>query len=304
VDLDDLPDGLPPGRLLAPDPRCRPTDSPVCWVSQPLADAPQQWARLHAIRDRTGLWPVLLRRIVADEPDWPPPCSCDPGQIDALDAETILRGKWDDSVRGHRQIHGDQLWMADGPEGVQVMGGPERPPGFEQMPEGVRVIDGLTVHPYGMTDVVFVEERGKRFGMWPRLAPPGPAQRDPDAVAREIVVSKVLPRIMPPSFELPFLGLVPVARSADISAIMGWAEAVSDLQADDELSAVLRSWEHRFGAQVVALAPPLTRDHAEHLALEHLLLCPEVMVNEGDWTFSGYVDRIIGSDLWKFRWDD
>ena len=76
---------------------------------------------------------------------------------------------------------------------------------------------------------------------------------------------------------------------------------------------MLRSWEQRFGAQVVALtdgiylsvaAPPRTREHVEHLALEHLLLCSENLWNHGDWTFPGYVDRILDADLWAFWWDD
>jgi Domain of unknown function (DUF4253) len=106
---------------------------------------------------------------------------------------------------------------------------------------------------------------------------------------------------------------VPVARSADLSAVVGWVAAASDVASDPEVAPVLRSWEQRFGAQVVALtdgiylsvaAPPRTREHAEHLALEHLLVCPESPWNHGDWTFPGYVDRILGADLWAFGWDD
>ncbi|HVD15677.1 MAG TPA: DUF4253 domain-containing protein [Actinomycetota bacterium] len=51
-------------------------------------------------------------------------------------------------------------------------------------------------------------------------------------------------------------------------------------------------------------APPVTREHAEHLALEHLLLCTENLWNQADWTFPGYVDRILGAETWKFSWDD
>jgi Domain of unknown function (DUF4253) len=78
---------------------------------------------------------------------------------------------------------------------------------------------------------------------------------------------------MRPGFTPAFLGLVPVACSADLSAVLGWVAAASDVASDLEVAPVLRSWEQRFGAQVVALtdgiylsvaAPPRTREHAEH----------------------------------------
>jgi hypothetical protein len=308
MDVGDLPDGLPPGRLLAPDPEqpARWTDRPVCWVSdQPLVDAAQRWARLHAIRHRTGLWPVLLDGL-------PPPWSCDPRELAALDAEAILQDRWRYLVQLHRQAVGDRLWMAEGPQGTTIVDGPERPEGFEPLPEGVRVLDCLLERHEGEEGVVFVEERARRFATWPGLAPPGVAGRDPDAVAREVVASKLLSR-MCPDFTPAFLGLVPVARSADVSAVLGWVAAASDVASDREVAPVLRSWEQRFGAQVVALtdgiylavaAPPRTREHAEQLALEHLLLCSDNLWNHGDGTFPGYVDRILGADLWAFWWDD
>ena len=308
VDADDLPDGLPPGRLLAPDPEqpARWTDRPVGWMSdQPLNDAAQQWARLHAIRNRTGLWPVLLAEL-------PPPWSCDPRELDALDAEAILQQKWQDRVRFHRQTMGDRLWMGAGPQGTTVVEAPECPEGFQALPEGVRVLDGWTDYDDGEEPMVLAEERARRFVTWPGLAPPPAVGRDPDVVAREVVASKLVSR-MRPGFTPAFLGLVPVARSAEISAVLGWVAAASDVASDLEVAPVLHSWEQRFGAQVVALtdgiylsvaAPPRTREHAEHLAVEHLMLCRDNLWNHGDDTFSGYVDRILGADLWVFWWDD
>jgi hypothetical protein len=315
MDVGDLPDGLPPGRLLAPDPRQRPrwTDRPVCWVSdQPIPDAPQQWVRLHAIRDRTGLWPVLLGRIEAGEQRRPPPWSCDPRELDALDAEAIFQEKWQRLVRLHQEAKGYRLWIAEGSQGFRVIDAAACPEGFEALPEGVRVVDCWTPRGQGEENLVFAQERARRFLAWPGLAAPAVGGRDPDAVAREVVASKLVPRMRPWSTPA-FLGLVPVVRSADLSAVLGWVAAASDVASDLEVSPVLRSWEQRFGAQVVALtdgiylsvaAPPVTREHAEHLALEHLLLCPDNVHNRGGWTFPGYVERILGADLWAFSWDD
>jgi hypothetical protein len=92
-------------------------------------------------------------------------------------------------------------------------------------------------------------------------------------VAREVVASKVLARMLPVFAQQVYLGLVPAARSADIPALMGSSVAANSLSLwvaslwVAELSAVLRSWEQRFGARVVAItdglyvsvaAPPLT----------------------------------------------
>jgi hypothetical protein len=56
MSLDALPAGVPPGRLVTPDPGSAEwSGGPVCWASQePIPDAPQQWARLQAIQDHTG----------------------------------------------------------------------------------------------------------------------------------------------------------------------------------------------------------------------------------------------------------
>jgi hypothetical protein len=72
MSLDALPAGLPPGRLVTPDPRFSPqwSGGPDCWASQePIPDAPQQWARRAGGRAgcRSHRWP--RRRTLS----WVPP---------------------------------------------------------------------------------------------------------------------------------------------------------------------------------------------------------------------------------------
>jgi hypothetical protein len=114
-------------------------------------------------------------------------------------------------------------------------------------------------------------------------------------------------------FAPAFLGLVPVARSADLSAVVGWVAAASDVASDLKVAPVLRSWEQRFGAQVGALtdgiylsvaAPPRTREHAEHLAPEAPAGVQRDPLEPPGLDLPGYVDRILGADLWAFWWDD
>ena len=90
MSLDHLLAGLPPGRLVTPGPQVQPrVDRWAALRGIPGAPPrrPQQWARLQAIQDRTGLRPVLFWPGDAREP-----CRLD--EIDALEAETILLREW------------------------------------------------------------------------------------------------------------------------------------------------------------------------------------------------------------------
>jgi Domain of unknown function (DUF4253) len=275
----DLPDGLPPGRLITPNPR-QPrltgwTGGPVCgpvyWASEEaLPDAPQQWTRLHAVHDRTGLRPLLLDHT--PDGDLEP---CDDGRIDALDAETILLREWHrfDGFAWYRNPARRAAWRASIPEGVWI---PDDP--------------------------------GPPFVTWPGLARPGTRGRDPDTVAREVMARNLLPYWR--DDQPVHLALVPAARSADIPGRIGSNDPNSYLLAA-EMSAVLRSWEDRFGARVLACldglyvsvaSPPLDWEHGEHLALEHVLFCDDQLDNPPVWTFPSYVERILGADLSRFRW--
>lgn len=208
--------------------------------------------------------------------------TCHLEQIDALDAETILLREWHTLARWREQGLFD-------PEQHRAM--------LAGIPEDV--------------DVDIPYDPGPPFATWPGLATPGTAGRDPEVVAREVVGRNLLPRRLTFTEAGVHLGLVPATRSADIPALIGWTGSANALWVA-ELSAVLRSWEQRFGARVVALldqlyvsvaAPPLRWDHAEHLTLEHLLVCSDNLYNMVVPTFPGYVDRIVGADLWSFWWD-
>jgi Domain of unknown function (DUF4253) len=95
-------------------------------------------------------------------------------------------------------------------------------------------------------------------------------------VAQKVVADMITPQA--------HIGLVTAASSVDIPALLGWQGSTNWIDAT-RLSAVLRSWQERFGAQVVGFghatlymyvsAPPVTREHAEQVALEHFLICPD-----------------------------
>jgi Domain of unknown function (DUF4253) len=81
------------------------------------------------------------------------------------------------------------------------------------------------------------------------------------------------------------IGLVPAARPADVLALVGYNGTVNRYDTPELLSAVLRSWEDRFGAvllevgfdyiRLLARRPPRTLPHAQAVAAELYLMCDE-----------------------------
>lgn len=193
--------------------------------------------------------------------------------VDALDLHDVLERDW----------HSYRAFQ------LRQLAAPQEP---EDLPEGVE--------PWN-------EDPGAPFDRWPGLAAdiPSLANDDPDAAARTAIA-----RLMAAPYPLPkpHLALVTAARSADIPAVMGWqAEAPLPL-----LCALLRSWEDRFGARVVAFdgamihvsvaRPPRDADHATHLALEHVLTGAD-NINDGTVPYPDYAASLINSPLWSFWWD-
>ncbi|MFI1063102.1 DUF4253 domain-containing protein [Streptomyces spororaveus] len=155
------------------------------------------------------------------------------------------------------------------------------------------------------------EELIAPFGRdWPGLAEGGPhAPDDPDAVAcglaDELIASGALPS--------PRLAVVPAGRGADDPTVMGWGGPANHENDTALISTVLRSWEDRFGARVVALgfdelhvsvaAPPRTTAHALPVAAEHFAFSPD-NIWQGSGSIRAYADEAVtGSNHWGFWWD-
>ncbi|GLZ14627.1 hypothetical protein Acsp04_48620 [Actinomadura sp. NBRC 104425] len=243
--LDELPDGLPPGRLITPEE----ADRPALWVSdEPLPDAGRHWLRLYDLRHETGLYPLLLEGLAGDPGRpwhdgelWPGSVAA----IDALDAENVLEKAWHSVTEG--------------------------------------------------------AEHGPLSGPWPGLAPPGEADADADAAARRQAERS----------DCALLGLVPAERGADALTAAGWGGPCNHL-GTAEVSAVVRSWENRFGARVTSVgfdilrlsvaAPPTTVEHARRVAVEHHALCPD-NIWQGVGDFDQYAEFLADAESWWFWWD-
>jgi len=111
--------------------------------------------------------------------------------------------------------------------------------------------------------------------------------------------------------EAPYLGLVTCEYSADIPTALGWSGPANRHHEIARFSAILRKWEDRYGARVVALfgaslvcsvaRPPRTLDQALELAKEQLAFCPDLT---GEFLSLNFHARsLIGTSSWSFWWD-
>ncbi len=156
----------------------------------------------------------------------------------------------------------------------------------------------------------------------PRLSGLAPGAQRP---ARKAEPYPTLARQTPPEPALPptrwILLLVPVNRPADVPSVLG--TNLTEYLAPNEASAVVRSWEERFGAVPVVLgpgdlelavgAPPTGSKQARQLVYEQYAFNPENEVatledlpEVAQRLRSDAPDPISGrsSGLWGFAWAD
>jgi len=150
----------------------------------------------------------------------------------------------------------------------------------------------------------FARERAAPFtSRYPGLAPAVEAALAPDALEE---VLRLLPTVG--------IALVPADRPADVLTVLGWCPGnwsdAFPVTAPVALAAVLRSWEERFGARLLALThdqawllverPPPDLDAALPVAAEHWVFCDEPAGRQPVRTTAA---DIIDAPLWYFWWD-
>ena len=114
------------------------------------------------------------------------------------------------------------------------------------------------------------------------------------------------------------IGLIPARRPADGLAAVGWT-CFDDPAYEDGIrnavwiGAILRSWENRFGARLLAIGPgaeirllvqrpPRTMEAAEKMAAEHSAFCTEC-AGQGLRTLREIAPALVGAPVWTFWWD-
>ena len=145
------------------------------------------------------------------------------------------------------------------------------------------------------------------FGpLFPGLAPCGPAVDDAGIALPAGVEARI--------------GLVSCRRPADAIALVGWLGAIN-VRTPGEVSAVLRTWEDRFGAYLVGLGfatitllvtrPPVDDDEAVHVAAEISALCPDALwqpealwpYREREATLRAVSDAVAREHVWRLWFD-
>jgi hypothetical protein len=155
---------------------------------------------------------------------------------------------------------------------------------------------------------------------FPALAAGSPGAAEPSAPFLTFAGSLPPTEILSPAGSV--LLLVPVNRPADVVSVLG--AQLTQFDDDDKLTAVLRSWEERFGAVPVTVgpgtlglavaAPPVEKQQALRLAFEQYAFAP------GDDSVNGFddlprlADRLRSTKpdpnglrsggLWRFGWPD
>ncbi len=115
------------------------------------------------------------------------------------------------------------------------------------------------------------------------------------------------------------IGLVAATRAADVPAVIGWSGAGNSFDGDEGaviLSAMMRSWEDRFGARLFRLGfdtmdflverPPATLASAQAVAAEHFsFAASDALYGQEIPTTSigSLADLIEGNPIWHFWWD-
>jgi hypothetical protein len=112
------------------------------------------------------------------------------------------------------------------------------------------------------------------------------------------------------------IGLVPAARPADVLALAGYNGTANGYRTPEELSAVLRSWEDRFGAVLVEVGfahirllvrrPPRTMPEPQAVAAELDIMCDEFWpIDRPDTVcdIRGIAAQILDIPIWSMWWD-
>jgi hypothetical protein len=142
-------------------------------------------------------------------------------------------------------------------------------------------------------------DSGPSFQSWPGLAPAVPTGEDDttraDAALRSIAGLAATHRS---DLDACRLALVRAERAADVPAALGWpADYPVPL-----MCALLRSWEERFGARVVALI-----GSELHVAVarppQHMLSTADNIMNASPTPFPDYAASLVGRTHWWFWWD-
>nr|WBO75902.1 DUF4253 domain-containing protein [Streptomyces sp. SBE_14.2] len=141
---------------------------------------------------------------------------------------------------------------------------------------------------------------------WPGLSPTSAPDTDPEEMAEEYA------KVFLAGHPHARLGLVEALRGADALTAVGWS-GPANYGDTAKFSAIVRSWEDRFGARVVAVgfdtlhlsvaAPPRRQEDALPVAAEHFAFCPDTVWQGAHDGLASCAETLVGLNCWEFWWD-
>jgi Domain of unknown function (DUF4253) len=248
---------------------------PVAWATtEPVPDAGRVWNALLAAHPETGLVPILLDGLPVD--------TLFPAERAGVRRDGLR--PWDNGEFGERMDIGrvdaldpatvlDELWIWELPSVEEE----------EEIPD-------------------FIQARAPFTRQFPGIAA---AEHTPLPAARR---QAELDSLGPAR-----IGLVPADRPADVLLALGWDGTANwGPEFSFQMTAVLRSWEERFGARLLKVGfdeisllvdrPPRSIGHAQRIAAEHFVFCDEC-AGQGPRDIPSIAASLMEAPIWAFWWD-
>jgi hypothetical protein len=258
---------LPAGRLVAAADYG--SGEPVAWATvDPVPEPGRVWDALSAVRDQTGLVPILLDGLSGetsrpwDEGEFEDPE--DPRRADGLDPAAFLEVGWS----GRLSDDDDDLAAQVGPFG--------------------RAFPGLA--PPELTRTVIPARRQQALDL---LLPQVRARKKPHAPARIGLVAADRPADVPAA--IGWLGLtnLPIDQALlNLCAVLrSWEDRFGAVLIDvgfDDL-------------RLLVERPPRSLEAAERIAAEHFALADEC--TDGSRNIPGIAASLVKACIWTFWWD-
>jgi Domain of unknown function (DUF4253) len=314
---------LPSGRRVTPYDH----DEPVAWVTRrPVPDPGLVWTALTDLHGQTGLVPVVLNDEDDDYDDLFMAPS-DVAELDRLDAADLLALRWQGELDDDDDD--DPRPRLDTPRSNEFLG--LRSSRMDSMGDFAKFVFGIVKmaeNPEARAEFERLnkldrEEAGPEHDEWAARSREREARRAEIgfpglAPATDGSLSSSARMAALRSLRPARIGLVVAGRPADVLPTVGWT-CFDDPAYEDDIrnavwiGAVLRSWENRFAARLLALGPgavvkllvqrpPRTLEAAQKIAVEHSAFCSEC-AGQGLTSVREIAPVLIDAPIWTFWWD-
>ena len=312
---------LPEGRRVIPPEH----GQPVAWVTRRIVPDPGLiWSALTDVHGETGLVPVVVNDDADGDDDlFTDPC--DVAEIDRLNAAELLAARWQGHV-GDDDEDDEGPGFPGTPRVTEYLGLKQPGQGGNSLFDIVTAVIGAVHDPEADAELTRLSELDRQSPEWQEWAERSGAR---EAGRAEIAFPGLAPatdgslsgaartaalRSLRPAR----ICLAAANRPADVLAVVGWT-CFDDPAYDDGIrnavwiGAVLRSWENRFGARLLAIGPgaqiqllvsrpPRTLEAAEKIAAEHSAFCDEC-AGTGQRTVREIAPVLVDAPIWTFWWD-